>query len=127
MVRDRGRSGVNRKLLRIVDAARAYVEREAPGWSLSITSGYRSQAAQARLVARWNRGSRSGLTSRPAASSAHSRGLAVDLAFAFRGRSVPVSATPRAAFAQLAALMAPYGVRWGGEWASPSPNHFELG
>lgn len=50
----------------------------------------------------------------------------MDLAITFRGRQVPVAATPRSAFATLAALMAPYGVVWGGEWDTPSPNHYEL-
>lgn len=50
----------------------------------------------------------------------------MDLAFVYRGRLVPVESTPREYFAYLAALMAPYGVNWGGEWSSPSVNHYEI-
>jgi D-alanyl-D-alanine dipeptidase len=118
--------GVNRRLARAVRAAARQTTKAHPGWKIVVTSGYRSPRTQAALRARWDRGDRRGLSSRPALDSAHTRGEAVDLAFAYRGVTYRVADTPRSAFAYLAKIMEPYGVRWGGSWSEPSPNHYEL-
>lgn len=121
-----GLDGVVEPLASAVRAASAAIRQGAPGLDIVVTSGYRSPARQAQLAEAWDRGDRRGLTSRPAAHSRHTEGRAVDLAFRYRGVTVPVFATPRTYFAWLADFMARYGVRWGGRFKTPSPNHYEI-
>lgn len=79
-----------------------------------ITSGLRSAAYQAQLRARWDAGDRSGLVTRPALYSNHTRGEAFDI--------------PRGPALDFFAHFAPYlGVRWGGKFSQPDPVHFDLG
>lgn len=79
-----------------------------------ITSGLRSAKYQAELRARWDRGDRAGLVTRPALYSNHTRAEAFDIE---RGRALDYFAH-----------WAPYlGVRWGGKFATPDGVHFDLG
>lgn len=79
-----------------------------------IVSGRRSEARQRELRERWDRGDRAGLVTRPALYSNHTRGTAWDVE---RGRGL-----------DMMARLAPYaGVRWGGDFATPDPVHFDLG
>lgn len=118
--------GVARKLQRAFKAARAHIRANYPGFDLYIVSGYRSPARQRELRARWDRGDRRGLVYRPAAVSRHSTGRALDIGWIIDGRPVPVRGIPVSAWTYLAALMAPYGVVWGGQWNPPDLPHFEL-
>jgi D-alanyl-D-alanine dipeptidase len=120
------RTGIDPELEDYIEQARQILEDEYPGVSLVVTSGYRSPQQQAALRARWDRGDRSGLVVRPAAASRHAQGRAADLAFTVRGRRLPVAQTPRDAWAWLADLLEPVGVRWGGTFSPPDWNHFEL-
>lgn len=89
------------------------------GYHGEVTSAFRSPAYQAQLRARWDRGERSGLLVRPALSSAHSRGEALDIIFS-GGR--PGLTAQRD--------MGNYAIRrgyvWGGTWSRPDPVHFAL-
>lgn len=49
------------------------------GLAPRITSGYRSQAYQDALRARWDKGDRAGLVVRPANVSTHTSGRAIDI------------------------------------------------
>ncbi len=121
-----GLDGVDANLAWAVQALDDALNSAAPGLGVVVTSGYRSPARQRELRSQWDRGDRAGLTSRPADSSRHTSGRAVDLAFRYQGRTVPVHLTPRSYFQAAADFMAPAGVRWGGYWRTPSPNHFEI-
>jgi len=121
-----GLDGVRSDLAAYIRELKEIVETENPGVSIRVISGYRSAQHQDRLRQRWDRGDRSGLLVRPAANSRHSSGLAVDLAFTWEGRPIPVRDTPRQYWTYLADILAPVGVRWGGLFRSPDPNHFEL-
>ena len=79
-----------------------------------IVSGARSEAAQRELRRRWDAGDRAGLVVRPALYSNHTRREAFDLAIGPGQR----------AFAQWAPLL---GLRWGGNFSTPDPVHFDLG
>jgi D-alanyl-D-alanine dipeptidase len=109
----------------IAQAARI-VGQAAPGVTLKVVSGYRSQSHQSDLRARWDRGDRSGIVVRPALSSRHTEGRAIDLQFSYRGQLVPVRDTPRDYWLFLDDLLRPVGVRWGGRFRSPDLNHFEI-
>lgn len=122
----RGLDGVNPTLALYVRQADQIIRQAAPGLSLVVVSGYRDPAHQAQLLARWNAGDRTGLVAKPALRSKHSEGLAVDLAFVWRGSTVPVRDTPREYWQYLADLFAPVGVRWGGTFRSPDINHFDI-
>ena len=82
---------------------------------ITVTSGYRSPAYQRQLQARWDAGNRSGLVVRPADSSAHSRGEAVDI-------SLPDPAD----LAKLGPWARRNGYLWGGDFRTPDPVHFAL-
>ena len=82
-----------------------------------IESAWRSYEYNKRLQERWDQGEREGLTVRPADSSLHSTGDAVDLSFAstkfteaFRDWWVHVENN-----------------RWGGSFLPRDPNHYDLG
>lgn len=121
-----GLAGVEPELAGYIEQAAAIVADAAPGVSLRVVSGFRSGSHQADLRARWDRGDRGGLVVRPAASSRHTAGRAVDLQFAYRGQLVSVRETPREYWTFLDDLLRPVGVRWGGRFRSPDLNHFEL-
>ena len=117
---------VDERLATAFGQANKAVVQAGYGFSLAVTSGYRSPEKQRALRTRYLAGDRVGLTSEPAADSRHSQGRAIDVAFRYQGQLVPIAATPRWAFEELAEFMAPWGVRWGGRWRSPSPNHYEV-
>lgn len=119
-------STVDPELAYYIEQAAAIVADTAPGVTLKVVSGFRSQSHQADLRARWDRGDRAGLVARPALDSRHSQGRAVDLQFAYRGQLIPVRDTPRQYWLFLDDLLRPVGVRWGGRFRSPDLNHFEL-
>jgi D-alanyl-D-alanine dipeptidase len=118
--------GVDPELADYIQQAAGIVARAAPGVTLEVVSGYRSQSHQADLRARWDRGDRTGLVVRPAASSRHTQGRAVDVSFAYLGQRVPVRATPMSWWVALAELLSPVGVRWGGRFRTRDVNHFEV-
>jgi D-alanyl-D-alanine dipeptidase len=109
-----------------IDQAAAIVDETIPGASLVVISAYRSPQSQASLRSRFRSGSRSGISSEPAANSLHTLGRAVDVQFAVNGQLVPVAETPWEYWEYLAELLEPVGVRWGGRFRSPDPNHFDL-
>lgn len=79
-----------------------------------IISGYRSPSRQLQLIAQWESGQRSGFSSRPSVKSWHMQGYAIDV-----HRSAP-------SFSLLKDLLLIFGLRYGGNFRSPSPNHFDL-
>lgn len=89
------------------------------GWELEFTSGYRSPVYQLELRARWDAGDRQGLRVRPAASSAHSRGEAVD--------GVILNDPSGRKLAQLGQYAQLRGYTWGGTFSDPDPVHFAIG
>lgn len=117
---------VDPDLLDLIGQAQTIVRQAAPGLSLVVVSGYRSTQDQRLLRDRFLRGDRGGLAAEPARHSRHAMGRAVDLQFAFNGALVPVRHTPRSYWLFLARLLAPVGVRWGGRFRKPDPNHFEI-
>jgi D-alanyl-D-alanine dipeptidase len=106
--------------------AQAIVAETVPGAALVVISAYRSPQSQAALRRRFHVGDRSGLASEPAAESLHTVGRAVDLQFRYAGQLVPVAETPMEYWEYVAELLEPVGVRWGGRFRSPDPNHFDL-
>lgn len=114
-----GLAGVDPGLASYVRQVDRIVAQAVPGVRIRVTSGYRSPQAQAELRRRWAMGDRVGITSEPAINSLHMQGLAVDLAFSYLGRSIPVADMPPGWFEALGALLEPVGVRRLG-------NHFEL-
>lgn len=89
------------------------------GWNVEITSGYRDPSYQLALRARWDAGDRAGLRVRPARSSAHSRGEAVDL--------VVLEDPDGRKLQQLGLWAQRRGYRWGGTFSVPDPVHFATG
>lgn len=83
--------------------------------ALRIISGYRSEERQAQLRRRWDDGIRDGLATRPALSSAHSRGHAFDVEPDPSGETVW----------RWGAWASYLGLRWGGTFTDPDPNHFD--
>jgi len=89
------------------------------GISFNVTSGWRDPARQAALQKRWDRGDRSGLIVRPATTSKHCNtrfgkpdSLAVDI--------------DSSNLQQLGAWAVKYlGLRWGGNFKSYDPVHFD--
>lgn len=118
--------GVHRGLQRAYQQARRHIRRNYPGFDLRVVSGFRSQAHQAQLRARWDRGDRRGLVYRPARVSRHSTGRAIDVGWIIDGRPVPVAGIPLSAWSYLGALMERQGVTWGGRWRPPDLPHFEI-
>lgn len=118
--------GVDPDLVDYIAQAAQILGEAAPGVSLRIISGYRDPAHQTALRDRWLRGDRSGLGGEPARNSLHTVGRAVDVQLAYRGQLVPVASTPREYWLFLAELLEPVGVRWGGRFSRPDPNHFDL-
>lgn len=84
---------------------------------LPIVSGYRSPRRQIELAALWDAGQRQGLMARPATSSAHTTGSGWDVSTA--GGYLPLQ------YQGYFASFRP-GVRWGGNFRSPDPNHFDM-
>lgn len=78
-----------------------------------ITSGRRSRAHQLRLRRRFDAGDRRGLVVRPALKSAHVEGIAFDIR---SGSHTQV----------FAAWIKEIGGRWGGDFSTPDPVHFDL-
>jgi len=79
-----------------------------------IVSGLRPPERQRQLLQAWNAGQRAGLRSKPACQSWHMNGKALD------------TDTGRDGFPAYVWLMKQWGVRWGGDFNSPSPNHFDM-
>ena len=121
-----GLDGVRSDLAAYIRELAQIVETENPGVTIRVVSGYRSEAYQAQLRARWDSGDRAGLLVRPALVSRHSSGRAVDLAFSWEGYPIAVRDTPRQYWQYLAEILAPVGVRWGGTFRPPDLNHFEI-
>ncbi len=89
--------------------------RQLTGRELVITSGTRTKAKQADLLAQWKAG-RPGVF-KPATNSAHLQGLAFDATYAD-------GSYPDAPVGQIAGLL---GLRWGGSFSTPDPVHFDTG
>lgn len=118
--------GVDPELADYIAQAAHLLGKASPGVTVRVVSGYRSPQQQMDLVRRWNAGDRAGLAAEPAVSSMHTLGRAVDLQLAYKGRAVPVRDTPTEYWRFLADLLEPVGVRWGGRFRRPDPNHFDL-
>jgi len=82
---------------------------------VDLVSGYRSPQRQRDLLARWERGDRQGLTSKPASRSWHTVGLAIDIQTASPSFEVAREILTRF-----------FKCRWGGDFTVPSPGHFDL-
>lgn len=89
------------------------------GWELEFTSGFRDPTYQLQLRARWDAGDRQGLRVRPARSSAHSRGEAVD--------GVILEDPAGKKLARLGQYAQLRGYTWGGTFSDPDPIHFAIG
>lgn len=81
---------------------------------LQVTSAYRSPQRQAQLRAQWDRGDRTGLVVRPALSSSHTEGRAIDIS------------TQTPAFDFQRDFLIASGFEWGGNWQTPDRVHFQL-
>lgn len=81
---------------------------------IQVTSAYRSPQYQAQLRARWDAGDRTGLVVRPALSSSHTEGRAIDIN----------TRTP--AFLFQRDFLVNSGFEWGGNWRTPDRVHFQL-
>lgn len=121
-----GLDGIRSDLAAYIRELAQIVAEENADVSIRVVSGYRSPEYQSRLRAQWDSGNRAGLVVRPAVRSRHSDGLAVDLAFSYKGYPIPVRDTPRQYWQYLAEILAPVGVIWGGTFRSPDVNHFEI-
>lgn len=91
------------------------------GWTVRITSGIRSAAYQAQLRARWDAGDRVGLRVRPAASSTHTRGEALDMTVVATRRG-----SNSQALNELGTFAMSRGYTWGGTWRRSDPVHFAI-
>lgn len=87
------------------------------GLRLTLSSGYRSQAHQDALRARWDRGDRTGLKVRPAAVSDHTDRRAFDV-------DPDGPEPPASTWQQLGRLGESLGLRWGGRFNKADPVHF---
>ena len=96
-----------------ISQAVAYVQ---TGRIVRVVSGYRDPARQRRLQNLWDSGNRTGLVARPADRSWHMQGLAID-----------VSRRDREAFTAFRNSMEQFqGIRWGGNFRTPDPVHFDM-
>lgn len=78
----------------------------------AIVSGSRSGFKQKVMRVKWDLGMRGGMVARPAEDSAHETGDAFDL--------------QNTGALHMFGKLAPYaGLRWGGNFADPDPNHFD--
>lgn len=83
------------------------------GYPIWLTSGRRDRARQAQLYAAWVAG-KSKLPAAPPGRSMHELGLAFDIGGSAEGL-------------QIAGQLAPFlGLRWGGNFTTPDPVHFEV-
>lgn len=85
--------------------------------AVTITSGYRSPKRQRELLNRWISGNRTGLVARPSRRSWHMQGYAIDVSTRINPRSFLV-------FRNL--MLTFRGIRWGGNFNSYDPVHFDL-
>jgi hypothetical protein len=95
---------------------------EATGWSVIITSGYRSFARQAELRAQDSRNGQPGL-------SLHNYGLAIDIN-AQKGTTWLRKRSSKAAWeaSGIVKIAERYGLRWGGNFSGyHDPVHFDTG
>ncbi|MXZ01114.1 M15 family metallopeptidase [Candidatus Poribacteria bacterium] len=106
------RWGLDPRFAVYVAAAQTWIQQNG-GEAVRITSGYRSPARQLELQNRWDAGNRVGLVARPADRSWHMQGLAVDVD------------TRSPEFAFFRSLMLYWGNRWGGQFRSSDPVHFD--
>jgi len=118
-----GLGGVDTDLADYIRQADRLIRGAYPGVSLKVTSGFRSQAYQDALRARWDAGDRAGLVTRPALKSRHTEGRAVDLVYCVHGVPIPVASTPLSAFQWLGELLGQVGIRWSG---ASDPVHYEI-
>lgn len=88
------------------------------GIDVIFISGYRSPAHQARLYAAYKARGFTGTPAAPPGRSLHQSGDAVD--FTTRPRSVQNTA-------RVGAIARALGFRWGGDFATPDPNHIDTG
>lgn len=80
----------------------------------AIVSGKRSRRQQKALQKKWDRGERAGLAVRPADRSTHTTGAGWDV--------------ERVSHLWVYGAWAPYvGARWGGNFRTPDPIHFDVG
>lgn len=107
-----GTWGLQEPLASMVAGAQTYIQQHG-GEPVRITSGYRDPRRQRLLQARWDAGNRAGLVARPASRSWHMQGLAVDVST--RSPNFPVFRW----------LMIHWGARWGGNFSSYDPVHFD--
>ncbi len=104
--------GLQESFAMYVGGAQAYIQSRG-GIAVPIVSGLRSARYQRALQERWDAGHRRGLVSRPASRSWHMQGLAVDVM------------TNHPNFPAFRWLMLHWGNRWGGNFSSYDPVHFD--
>lgn len=91
------------------------------GYSVYITSGYRTQQRQAAL----QKGNKYAVS---AGTSPHVYGLGIDANFSKDGRALTSKTSPNDWEASgIPALARRYGMRWGGDFASRDVVHFDYG
>ena len=95
-----------------------------------IVSAYRSPKRQLELIDAWNNGNRKGLVARPATTSLHMQGLAVDVTipqWERKGENPPFHPDNEdKAWMIFRETMERLGTRWGGNFKRPDPVHFDM-
>jgi len=90
------------------------------GNSWDVISGFRDPEKQKNMRARWDAGDRSGLAYRPALTSKHSE-------TSWIGKSDAIAADVKFSDQNYAGFLAKYfGLKWGGNFKRPDPNHFYI-
>jgi len=104
--------GFARALVTLESVAQRLVAADGLHWpGLYVISGYRSRAEQASVS-----------PGRPASPHTWCPAMAVDL----RVGDTPASITPPEWWAFVGNIWKSLGGRWGGDFAPPDPNHFEI-
>lgn len=85
-----------------------------------VISGFRDPKKQAAMRERWDRGDRAGLAVRPAETSTHTT---VDLSGKPAAQGVDIQSLDNS---QLGSVAQRIGLRWGGNFRTPDPNHFDF-
>ncbi|HHW59093.1 MAG: RHS repeat-associated core domain-containing protein [Bacteroidales bacterium] len=98
-------------------------------YGLVITSAFRSKEYQENLIKKWDSGDHSGLAVRPASTSAHSSGFALDFnvkeVFGLTSSNINTE-TNKELVKELTDFAAEYGFSYGGNYKKPDPPHFYI-
>ena len=106
----------------------AFAQAAYEKYGITVTSSFRSLTKQKKMQADWDAGRREGLKARPATTSAHSSGFALDFNVGLqlginKGNS---KTTKKELVKELTELAAEYGIQYGGNWVNPDIPHFYM-